>query len=141
MKTAQLDVSAKFVSRVVELSQGLPHYTHLLSQHGGVSAVQSDRAQVTVTDLNYAIDAALRNVSQTVRDRYRFIDPLLPPYIVMKGTHYGGARWGSSPAIEGALRLHGPPYAQVKPSEVLAPVEAILAARDERPPPVGPGSL
>jgi FRG domain len=55
--------------------------------------------------------------------------------------YYGGARWGSSPAIEGALTLRGQPYAQVKPSEVLAPVQATLAARDQRPPPVGQGSL
>ena len=70
MKTADLEVSEEFVRRVVDLSQGLPHYTHLLSQYGGVSAVESYRKRVSTEDLKYAIDAALRNVSQTVRDTY-----------------------------------------------------------------------
>lgn len=43
MKTADLQVSEEFVRRVVDLSQGLPHYTHLLSQYGGVSAVKPVR--------------------------------------------------------------------------------------------------
>jgi Cdc6-like AAA superfamily ATPase len=70
MKTAQLEVTNEFVSRVVELSQGLPHYTHLLSQFGGVSAIERGSRKVATEDLNSAIVAALQNVSQTVRDMY-----------------------------------------------------------------------
>jgi Cdc6-like AAA superfamily ATPase len=70
MKTAGLTATSQFVAQVVELSQGLPHYTHLLSQFGGVSAVQRNSQQVAIEDLSFAISAALQNVSQTVRDRY-----------------------------------------------------------------------
>lgn len=70
MKTAELTVANEFVDRVVQLSQGLPHYTHLLSQFGGVAAIQRDSQRVTIEDLEPAITAALQNVSQTVRDKY-----------------------------------------------------------------------
>jgi Cdc6-like AAA superfamily ATPase len=70
MQTAQLDVTSEFVDRVVELSQGLPHYTHLLSQYGGVATVERGSREVSAEDLSAAIMAALRNVSQTVRDKY-----------------------------------------------------------------------
>ena len=44
-----------------------------------------------------------------------------------------------SPATQGGIRLEGEPYARVNPRELLEPVQAELAARDQRPPPAGAG--
>ncbi|QXJ22694.1 ATP-binding protein [Actinomadura graeca] len=70
MKTASLSVEDDFVQRVVRLSQGLPHYTHLISQHAGLCAVDDARDVVTVADYESGVAAALKDVSQTVRERY-----------------------------------------------------------------------
>ncbi len=51
---------------------------------------------------------------------------------------YGDVRI-DSPATQGGIRQEGEPYAQVNPRELLEPVQAELAARDQRPPPVGSG--
>jgi hypothetical protein len=47
------------VERIVSLSEGLPHYTHLLALHAGQHVVQDDRTEVTVDDVNAAIPLAV----------------------------------------------------------------------------------
>jgi hypothetical protein len=44
---------------VAALSEGLPHYTHLLGLHAGQHAVQNDRTEVTVADVRRAIPKAV----------------------------------------------------------------------------------
>jgi len=70
MGAAELTVTADFSSRVVALSQGLPHYTHLLCQHAALAAVHGGREGVVAADFDAAISAALNDVSETVRDKY-----------------------------------------------------------------------
>jgi tetratricopeptide (TPR) repeat protein len=48
---------------------------------------------------------------------------------------YGDVGPGS-PVTQGGIRVEGEPYAQLKPGELLGPVEAELAVRNQRPPPV-----
>jgi hypothetical protein len=48
---AMLDIAA--------LSEGLPHYTHLLGLHAGRAAVQDDRTEVTARDVQNAIPQAV----------------------------------------------------------------------------------
>jgi Cdc6-like AAA superfamily ATPase len=169
MEAAEMTVDEAFVLDVAQLSQGMPHYTHLLGQHGATVALDNGRLEVTAGDVVPAIKSAISQVSQTqsrtyhnatfsnretlhkqvllacaladkddlgffgapsVRDqlkiiarrnveipafashlkefsgtdvrggvlqkagararfRYRFIDPLLPPYVVMRGRNDG----------------------------------------------------
>ncbi|MFC1400650.1 MULTISPECIES: ATP-binding protein [Streptacidiphilus] len=70
MKSASLRVQSKFAARVVELSQGLPHYTHLLSQHAALHVLAEDRVMVANGDFEVAVSNSLTNVSQTVREKY-----------------------------------------------------------------------
>jgi hypothetical protein len=56
--------------RIVNLSQGLPHYTHLLGQYAAVSAVMDDRTVVNDTDVLAAIEKALTKSQQSTQNQY-----------------------------------------------------------------------
>jgi len=56
------------VEKIVRLSGGLPHYTHLLGLHAGQRAVQDDRGEVSVADVDAAIPAAISR--HTLRSDY-----------------------------------------------------------------------
>lgn len=47
------------VLEIAALSEGLPHYTHLLGLHAGQNAVQNDRTNVTDSDVQSAIPKAV----------------------------------------------------------------------------------
>jgi len=54
-------ISAKqnAIADIVALSEGLPHYTHLLALHAGLRTVQDDRDEITATDVQRAIPKAV----------------------------------------------------------------------------------
>lgn len=56
--------------RIVQLSQGLPHYTHLLAQNAGQRAALLGRTNIESTDVRTAIDNALSKAQQTIISAY-----------------------------------------------------------------------
>jgi len=56
--------------RIAELSQGYPHYTHLLSLWAGRNAIDQKRAEVTDQDIDAAIPKALENATGGVQQEY-----------------------------------------------------------------------
>jgi len=56
---------------IVLLSQGLPHYTHLLALHATKSAIHDMRRKVTMNDLQAGLESALENTQQSVIQAYR----------------------------------------------------------------------
>lgn len=57
-------------SKIAELSQGLPHYTHLLALNAAQRAATLDRTEVTVEDVRAAIDKALSGAQQSIISAY-----------------------------------------------------------------------
>lgn len=47
------------IADIVALSEGLPHYTHLLALHAGLRTVQDDRNEITAADVRNAIPKAV----------------------------------------------------------------------------------
>ena len=70
MANAELEVDPTFTRRVVELSQGLPHFTHLIAQHGARAAVEDHRARVADADTKDAVRRSIADVSQSIREAY-----------------------------------------------------------------------
>jgi Cdc6-like AAA superfamily ATPase len=70
MAAAGLSATEQFTSEVVALSQGLPHYTHLLCFHAATNAVECLHTKVDLQALHAALGRALEDASQTVRQRY-----------------------------------------------------------------------
>src|SRR5205085_2749627 len=52
--------------RIAQLSQGYPHYTHLLGLWAGRSAIDTGYASVNLNHLDTAVDLALDNASGAV---------------------------------------------------------------------------
>jgi Cdc6-like AAA superfamily ATPase len=56
---AGLQVRPDAVDEITTLSEGLPHYTHLLGLHAGQRAVQDDRSAIVLDDVYQAIPKAV----------------------------------------------------------------------------------
>lgn len=56
--------------KIVRLSQGLPHYTHLLTQIAAQRAASTGRVRVEETDVRSAIDAALSKAQGSTVNAY-----------------------------------------------------------------------
>jgi hypothetical protein len=55
---------------IVSLSQGLPHYTHLLGKEAALKAIRSQRTNITPTDVVGSVNVALEQIDMTIRDVY-----------------------------------------------------------------------
>lgn len=58
-KQAGITITPDAMLDIAILSEGLPHYTHLLGLHAALRAVQDDRARVTAQDVQAAIPKAV----------------------------------------------------------------------------------
>lgn len=56
--------------RIARLSEGLPHYTHLLSLYATQRSVMDDRTVVTMEDVDGAIRMAINKAQQTIQTAY-----------------------------------------------------------------------
>jgi energy-coupling factor transporter ATP-binding protein EcfA2 len=65
---ALLQVDDSAADRVAALSEGLPHYTHLLGLHAGQRTAQDDRNEIMVEDVNAAIPLAV--AGHTIQSAY-----------------------------------------------------------------------
>lgn len=65
-----MSIDADARTRIVQLSQGLPHYTHLLAQNAGQRAALSGRMRIEATDVRSAIDNALSKAQHTTISAY-----------------------------------------------------------------------
>ena len=63
---AELTIDDDAAGRIAALSDGLPHYTHLLGRHAGQRAIYNDRDRILLTDVNAVIpDAVERHTIQS----------------------------------------------------------------------------
>jgi conflict system STAND superfamily ATPase len=68
---ARMTIADAAVARIVALSQGLPHYTHLLTQHAARAALGDRRDRVGVRDADAAVNRAMERAQQSIVDSYR----------------------------------------------------------------------
>jgi len=66
----KLDIENEVKIRIAKLSQGLPHYTHLLALHAGQNAIDSNRKIITNDDFRPAIERAVQKAQQTIKNIY-----------------------------------------------------------------------
>ena len=65
---AGLNVRPEAVGKIASLSEGLPHYTHLLALHSGQRVVEDDRHEITLGDVDAAIPRAI--AKHTIQSDY-----------------------------------------------------------------------
>lgn len=70
LQKASMSITDDARQKIAVLSQGLPHYTHLLAQSAAQRAAITDRSQVESSDVRAAIDAALSKAQQSIISAY-----------------------------------------------------------------------
>jgi Cdc6-like AAA superfamily ATPase len=70
MDAAQMTIGKTAIDRIAVLSQGLPHYTHLLSQLAAQAALDANRTEVKLGDVDFAVGRAIEKAQQTIMDAY-----------------------------------------------------------------------
>jgi len=68
---ASMTIASGAVARITALSQGLPHYTHLLTQLAAQSALDDRRVHVGMRDVDAAVTRAIERAQQTIVEAYR----------------------------------------------------------------------
>ncbi|HEX6349155.1 MAG TPA: ATP-binding protein [Candidatus Dormibacteraeota bacterium] len=71
---SELGMSAEpgATARIARLSQGLPHYAHLLGLHAARGAIDSQSLLVSTSNVDFAIDQAIRGSQLSIRSDYEF---------------------------------------------------------------------
>jgi hypothetical protein len=68
---ARMTIAGSAVTRIAALSQGLPHYTHLLTQLAAQAALGDRRANVGLRDVDAAVKRAIDRAQQSIVEAYR----------------------------------------------------------------------
>ncbi len=67
----RMTIADAALARIAALSQGLPHYTHLLTQLAAQAALGKRRAHVGVRDVDAAVTRAMERAQQSIVESYR----------------------------------------------------------------------
>jgi Cdc6-like AAA superfamily ATPase len=65
-----LEMTPTVEKLIIELSQGLPMYTHLIGQNAGKAAVQRRSMTIEMTDFNQSVDRCIEEADETVKEGY-----------------------------------------------------------------------
>ncbi len=71
MKTADMNIAGGLPRKIANLSQGLPHYTHLLAKFSALEAINHSRTEIYKSDYDAAIRAAVEEKSRTLGQDYQ----------------------------------------------------------------------
>jgi hypothetical protein len=70
LESARMTIAKTSVSRITALSQGLPHYTHLLTQLAAQAALAERRADIAMRHVDAAVARAIERATQSVTEAY-----------------------------------------------------------------------
>ena len=71
MRKLGMRLELKARQKIIDLSQGLPPYTHRLALHATRAAIRTQRRTITEADVKHAIKDAVENAQQSLRENYR----------------------------------------------------------------------
>lgn len=70
LSTVDMTINSNALAELARISQGLPHYAHLLGQSASLETVENKRNRVTINDVRVGIERALKAVQQSISDKY-----------------------------------------------------------------------
>lgn len=65
-----MTISEDAIDRIVLLSQGLPHYAHLMGRHGSRKALAHEELHINLAHIHEAIEKAIVDAQQTISTAY-----------------------------------------------------------------------
>jgi DNA transposition AAA+ family ATPase len=70
LTAAGMTITVEAANRITSLSQGLPHYVHRLAQQAGLAAVGAEQFEVTIDDVDSAIQVVVTDAQESVSKDY-----------------------------------------------------------------------
>lgn len=70
LKLLEMEMEDSAKNHIVLLSQGLPHYTHLLGLHSARQAIEKKGLSISFSDVESAINKSLYNAQQSIKSAY-----------------------------------------------------------------------
>jgi Cdc6-like AAA superfamily ATPase len=70
LKALGMTIQTPALARITSLSQGLPHYTHLISQHAATVAVANEKATITRPHVDMAVSRAIERAQRSIVNDY-----------------------------------------------------------------------
>ena len=70
LDTLGMKIDQPAMNRITSLSQGLPHYAHLVAQQSALEAVGSSKLRIELPHVNRAIADAVDEVERSIKDAY-----------------------------------------------------------------------
>lgn len=71
MKQLSMEVEPEALELLILLSQGLPHYTHMLGQEATVTAIHDGRRRVALSDVKKGVKNSLQKTQHSILDAYQ----------------------------------------------------------------------
>ncbi len=70
LQSAELEIEANIIDKIIEYSSGFPHYIHLLSKFSAYSAIEQGVSLITHTHFDYAVQQSIENSTQSLQSSY-----------------------------------------------------------------------
>ncbi|MEA2493395.1 MAG: hypothetical protein QOJ29_1306 [Thermoleophilaceae bacterium] len=71
LERLEMTISSEAKFRIARLSEGLPHYTHLLTLNAAQRAVMDDRTVLAESDIEGAVENAVDKAAHSIRNAYQ----------------------------------------------------------------------
>lgn len=71
MEALEMTMAQDAIDLIVLLSQGLPHYTHVLGKSATIQALEDQRWHITMDDVHASIDSAIHDTHQKIQASYQ----------------------------------------------------------------------
>lgn len=71
LNTLQFNMNQRLKRHITNLSQGFPHYTHLLTKYCVSQTIESERTEILASDLKLAIEQAIEDTQESIREVYQ----------------------------------------------------------------------
>jgi len=70
LEALKMSIEDKVKQKIIALSRGLPHYTHLLMFHAGQRAAENDKTNVSEEDFKCAIEQSVTEKEHSLKNNY-----------------------------------------------------------------------
>jgi energy-coupling factor transporter ATP-binding protein EcfA2 len=78
IEASHMTIQGLAVDRIATLSQGLPHFTHLLTQLAAQAALGERHVDVGAAEVDFAVERAIQRAQQSVTEAYLRAEPAGP---------------------------------------------------------------
>jgi len=67
----EIVINTRLRTKIIEFASGFPHYVHLLCKYACEEAINSDRNEISDSDLNIAINKGIDNTNEQLKSAYK----------------------------------------------------------------------